>query len=288
MGDIKFSVIIVSWNVRSELQKCLAALEEQRQSSPCFEVVVVDNASSDGSPEMVARAYPSCKLIGLKKNIGFAAACNLGARETSADYVVFLNPDAVVVPGFFSDLERVFFHRRDVGIIGGRLVNEDGSTQSSVRELPGIWVGFLEALKLLGRFPWLAPRYLKNKFNYSLSQPVAQVMGACFAVRTSLWRQLKGFDENFFLWFEEVDFCKRASVAGYTVWYEAGLIVLHSGARSFNQLTYTERHRYFMRSLTYYLYKHSGWLGAALVWLVSRPVFVVTYLYDYAVAKHIR
>ncbi|MDZ4229924.1 MAG: hypothetical protein U1C53_02180, partial [Candidatus Veblenbacteria bacterium] len=241
----------------------------------------------DGSASMVRERFPWARLEALVENIGFSRACNLGAREAIGEYLLFLNPDAEVVAGFFSDLERSFIHRPRAAIIGGHILNQDGSTQPSVRGFPGLWVGLLEATKLLSRFPGLAPRYLLPRFNYQETQAVDQVMGAGLAIRRGVWEALAGFDERFFVWFEEVDLCQRARTAGYQVWYDAHLNLVHAAARSFAQLPFTKRHYLYMTSLVRYLSKHRGVLAAALVWLVSRPAFAVTYLYDYVVSKHV-
>ena len=284
MAEGKFSVIIVSWNVKAELERCLASLRRERNGEPGFTVTVVDNASADGTAAMVRQKFPNFKLIAQDENIGFARACNLGAQDSSADYLVFLNPDTEITTGFFSDLERSFIHHPQAGVIGGHIINSDGSTQPSVRNFPSTWVGLLEATKLLGRCPWLAPQYLLPQFNYRETQAVAQVMGACLAVRNSVWQELGGFDNKFFLWFEEVDFCKRVNLAGYEVWYDHHISLVHIKASSFSQISATARHRYFMKSLVRYLYKHVGLVSAGLVWLLSRPWFIVSYFYDHIIS----
>ena len=287
MTESRFLVIIVSWNVKGDLARCLASLEREREAGADFGATVIDNGSHDGSAQLVRQQFPQVRLIALDKNIGFAAAGNLGAREAEGDYLLFLNPDVEIAAGFFSDLERAFIHHPKAGIIGGHIFNPDGTTQASVRGFPDLWVGLLEATKMLGRFSWLASRYLLPKFDYAVSQEVEQVMGACFAVRRQAWKQLNGFDEKFFVWFEEVDFCQRARQQGYEVWYETHLNLVHLGGQSFSQLSYTQRHRYFMRSLVHYLHKHAGGISAALVWLISRPALAIAYIYDYAVGKRV-
>lgn len=283
MASSKFAVVIVSWNVKTQLEKCLNSLESERNGEPIFSVTVVDNASSDGSAEMVRQNWPQVKLISLSDNIGFARGCNLGAKEINADYILFLNPDTQITAGFFSDLERAFIHQPQAAVIGGRIINPDGTTQPSVRNFPGLWVGILEATKLLGRFPSLAPNYLLPNFNYNEAQEVAQVMGACFAVRAKVWQELAGFDEHFFLWFEEVDFCKRVQNAGWQVWYDHHLSLVHSQAQSFSQLSTYRRHYNFTKSLVYYFYKHSGIVSAGLIWLLSKPWLALSYIYGHAV-----
>src|SRR3989338_11561119 len=136
MAEGKFSVTIVSWNVKTELARCLQALAQEQQTGVDFQVIVVDNASHDGSAQLVRQQFPQVRLIALDKNIGFAVACNLGAREAEGDYLLFLNPDVEIAAGFFSDLERAFIHHPKAGIIGGDIFYPDGATQASERGFP--------------------------------------------------------------------------------------------------------------------------------------------------------
>ncbi len=282
MMTSKFSVIIVSWKVKDKLERCLnsAALEQPEQ------LIVVDNASGDGSAEMVRQKFPQAKLIALSKNIGFAAANNLAAREAKGD-LVLLNPDTYLEPGFFQALSNFWSSHLQAGVVGGRIIFDDNAKiQRSVRRFPTLWSSLLDALKLLGRFPKLARKYLALDFNYTKEQTVDQVMGACFAVKQEVWRKLGGFDENFFVWFEEVDFCKRAQQQGFQVWYSPELHLVHTCGASFSQLSYFQRYRWFIHSLLYYLKKHHTYLEWLLVWCLSRPMFLVVYFLDYVKSRH--
>lgn len=281
LGAPKIDVVIVSWNVCGALQKCLESL--QTLVSQEVRVVVVDNASVDASADMVRRDYPRVRLIQSPRNIGFAAANNLALQGSSADYLVLLNPDAYVSSNFFQELEVFFAAHPAAGVVGGKILNQDSSLQQSVRGWPSVWSSVLDSLKLLRRLPGLASDYLKPRFEYDRAQPVEQVMGACFAVRGSVWRSLGGFDEHFFVWFEEVDFCKRASEQGSEVWYDPQLIVHHLGAASFKQLDPLKRHSMFNRSLVYYVRKHKGKAAAAAVWCTGKIglvfLFILTHVF---------
>jgi len=274
-----FSVIIVSWNVQAYLKRCLAALARERGSA-LKEVIVVDNTSTDGSVGLVSREFPWVRLIASERNLGFAAACNLAARQATATHLVLLNPDTEVAPGFFKQLATFWQTHPEAGAVGGRLVNEDGTPQPSVRGFPSLWSSMLDALKLLQQLPSLAPRYLARHFDYSKAAPVDQVMGACLSVPRTLWQAMGGLDEGFWLWFEEADLCKRLKDQGHQVWYDPSLQVRHTQAASFSQLTYLNKHRQFTRSLLRYLGKHRGPLAQSLVWLASRPWFVVAGVVD--------
>jgi hypothetical protein len=280
MSEVKFSVVVVAWQVRDYLRRCLISLS-QEPAQASFEVIVVDNASSDGSTQLVRAEFPGVKLLAQSQNLGFGQACNLGAAQSRGQYLVFLNPDTQVTPGFFSDLERAFIQQPAAAIVGGHLINDNGSTQASVRAFPSLWSLALDTLKLLNRFPQLAPRYLQKNFDYTVAQSVPQVMGACLAVRREVWDELKGFDPGFFVWFEEVDFCKRATEAGYKVWYESNLTLTHSRARSFSQLTYLNRHRLYTASLLRYARQHLGYISLAVLYILSRVGFLIALLADY-------
>lgn len=282
MSEMKFSIVVVSWNVSALLMRCLRALEREREAGADIEVFVVDNASKDDSAAMVRQHHPWVKLTVPEKNIGFAQACNQALTQAKGDYVVLLNPDTEVAAGFFTDLEKSFLRHGKAGVIGGHILNEDGTTQTSVRSFPSRWALQLEALKILGRAPGLAKNYLMANFDYATAQQVDQVMGACFAVPRAVWKELGGFDEGFFLWFEEVDFCKRAKDNGYEVWYEPTLTILHTKGTSFKQLTKFQRHYFFTNSLLRYAKKHLGEITRNWLFWLSMPYFFVAALLDYA------
>ncbi|MFA4937559.1 MAG: glycosyltransferase family 2 protein [Patescibacteria group bacterium] len=274
------SVIIVSWNVKAKLKRCLESL----LTEPIQQIIVVDNNSADGSVAMVHQEYPQVKLLALTENIGFAAANNLAARDTVGD-LVFLNPDTYLEPEFFQTLDKFWYSHSQAGVVGGRIVYDDGKVQRSIRRFPTFWSSLLDTIRLLGRFPQLAKKYLQPKFDYTKAQAVDQIMGACFAVKRKVWDELGGFDENFFVWFEEVDFCKRIKRAGFEVWYNPELHLSHTQGASFYQLSYFKRYCLFMHSLLYYLKKHHAAWERILIWCISRPVYIIVFLLDYVIPR---
>lgn len=273
------SIIIVSWNVKEYLRRCLDSLKSGVEDDLC-EVIVVDNTSGDGSADMVCEYYPWVKLMALERNVGFAAANNLAFKQTNGKILLLLNPDTEVENGFWEALLGFYQQSSSVGVVGGKIVNNDDTIQPSVRRFPGLWSSLLDSLKLLRRWPALAPHYLAADFDYSKTQIADQVMGACFAVRRELWEKLNGFDEDFWIWFEEADFCKRVWQEGAEVWYNHQMVIKHVGAASFDQLSYFEKHKLFTCSLLHYLSKHNSRGVWFLVWLASRPMFLITYLID--------
>lgn len=272
-----FSVFIVSWNVRDCLRACLQALARERPRAD-FEVIVVDNASSDNSGEMVRQEFSWVKLIASPRNLGFAAANNEAARAARANYYVLLNPDTVILPGFFQQADNFFASHRQAGVVGSKITNFDGSLQLSVRRFPTLLSQILLQLKIARFYPFLTKHYLASDFTYYQAAAVEQVMGACFIVPSVCWQKLGGFDENFFVWFEEVDFCRRLHEAGGEVWYCPDIQVKHQAGASFRQLNIFTRHYQFSRSAIYYFSKHHSIGAGVIVALASLPMLIMAYV----------
>jgi hypothetical protein len=205
------SVVVVSFNTRDKLAKCLSAIEEGH------EIIVVDNASRDGSADLVLSSFPRAKLIRNQENRGFGAANNQGLEVASGDLALLLNSDAYAEPGAIERLASVF---SDPGIVaaGGRLLNPDGSLQESTAGPLSLWAVFCEQLyleKLFKKSRLLNP-YWNTRRLVELPKPAetAQVMGACLMMRSGLER----FDERFFLYCEDTDLCLRLSQHGRIVY----------------------------------------------------------------------
>ncbi len=227
------SIVIVSYNTRDVLRRCLASLA-QEGSRLAWEVLVVDNGSRDGSSAMVAEEFPGVRLIGPGRNLGFAAANNVAFPEAQGKYLVLLNSDAFLRPGA---LDRAFAHMEsepETGLGGGRLVGEDDSWQPSARQFPSLLNDFLS---LSG----LAHRFQKSRFcgradrtwaDPMLEAAVDWVPGAFAIIRKSVLDSVGGFDESFFLYYEEVDLCRRIKAAGDAVRYWPDVVVVHLGGES--------------------------------------------------------
>ena len=278
---MQFSVVIVSWNVRDLLHRALVSVLREAKDV-ALEVFVVDNASKDGSVEMVHGDFPSVRLIANKKNRGFAAACNQAIQESRGDLVLLLNPDTELAPGALVPrgvlvaLARFAAEHHSAGVIGGRITNPDGSLQPSVRRFPTLLSQALILLKLHRLFSRLVPlqKYLAHDFDYERVQEVDQVMGAFFCVPQRVFDTVGLFDERFFVWFEEVDFCKRVRDAGFSVFYTPSARAIHVGGRSFAQLSPLRRQWLFGKSLARYMRKHEG-VGAWAVIQTVRPIGLV-------------
>jgi N-acetylglucosaminyl-diphospho-decaprenol L-rhamnosyltransferase len=219
------SIVIVSHNARELLAACLASLDEHLRGVE-HEVCVVDNASTDGSADLVREQFPRVRLLVEPRNRGFAAAVNAAMEATSGRYVCWLNPDARLLGGGMSEvLEYLEAHER-VGIAGPQLVNADGSVQHSFRSFPSYATALFNRNSLLTRlFPRnrFTRRYLLTDLDRNAVQETDWVSGACLIHR----RALGTLDDRFFLYMEDIDFCLRARAAGWGIVYHPALRVLH-------------------------------------------------------------
>ncbi len=269
----KVSVIIVHWNVRDLLQANLAQLlplprggREGSASGVVCEVIVVDNGSVDGSVTMIKTDFPRAHLIRNEVNRGFAFAVNQGVRVAKGEVVVLLNPDMLVGEDVLEHVHSMLTRQKDVGVMGIKLMREDGSIVESVRRDPSLLDQVAILLKLPHLFPKVLDRYLMKDFDYGKSQNVEQIRGSFFAFRRDVYENVGPFDQkNFFLWFEEVDFCKRVRQAGLRIWYNAELSATDLIGRSFRQRTVRWKQYHLGRSMARYFSKwHPRWQTAVI------------------------
>lgn len=258
---VDISVIIVSWNVLHHLKDCLASLQNQHHIS--YEVHVVDNASSDGTAGHIEQQYPWVRLIASKRNLGFAGANNLALHHAIGRHVLFLNPDTVLEGDTLAQTVRYLDSHSDVGVLGAKMLHKDGSIQRSVRRFPTLLSQLLVLLKLHVFFPSIPSlrAYYAMDFSYENDADVDQVMGAFFACPAAFLQAVGGWDERFFLWFEEVDLCRRARDAGWKVRYTPLVRCTHLGGESFAQLFSVEQQVLFVRSMLRYFWKRRSFLS---------------------------
>lgn len=254
------SVVIVSWNTRDDLLRCLASLERASTRVPST-VTVVDNASTDGTTEAVSGSFPNVTVIANARNRGFAAACNQGITTTAGRYILILNADTRLAADTIETLVALLEKEPAIGIAGCRLLNDDGSQQRSIHRFPTFASQVLIALKLHRLFRHTSPiaRYYGDDVDYHRLQEVDQVKGACFFVRRSMLDAIGLFDERFWIWFEEVDLCLRARKAGWKVVYTPEATVWHAGARSFRRNAPHRNEWLYLRSLIAFFRKHRPW-----------------------------
>jgi GT2 family glycosyltransferase len=267
---MQVSIIIVSWKVKELVRQCLQSIFKQTTGVD-FEVILVDNASGDGTVEMVAKEFPQVNLIASNVNLGFAAGNNLGIEQVSGEVIYLLNPDTELADNALADLLAYMNQNPSAGVVGTRLLNPDGSQQQSVRRFPGLGLALLWVLKVQHLLPNLPVfrNYLAADFDYDIAQTCDQVMGASMAIRRRVLEAVGRLDERYFIWFEEVDYCRMATAAGFQVWYTPAATVVHHGGESFRQVAGLTNQRRFNASLRQYARKHFGGIAWFILWLLN-------------------
>ena len=221
------TIVIVSYNCRQALQTCLLTLTSAGDPPP---ILVVDNASSDGTAEMIARDFPTVQLIQNTRNHGFAAACNQGIRACASDFVLLLNPDTMVKPNTLQKLADTMRAQPTIGACGPRVFNTDGSLQPSCRRFPTLGTMVCDELGLGRLFPHSRfAGYRMNGWQHDTTRDVDQLMGSCLLLRRTMLEQIGLLDERFFLYFEEVDLCLRLWRTGWRAVFVADATVTHLG-----------------------------------------------------------
>lgn len=259
----ELSIVVVSWNTYDSLARCLDSVLADPDGAS-GETWVVDNASTDGSAAMVARRFPSVRLVTNTTNRGFAAACNQALERATGEVVVLLNSDAALEPGALRRLLDVLRQRPGVGVVGGQLLDDDGRPRRSYGPIPT--VGAFVAEMLGGhRVPVVSrvvPAVASPPRGREHAREVGYVSGAFLAFRRELLEAVGPLDERFFLYFEEADFCLRVRRdASRLVWFEPAARAMHEGQASARQLGPLAERQY-AQSAYAFVRKHYG-VGAA-------------------------
>ena len=231
--DSLLDVVIVNWNSRSHLKACIAALDRSTIGE-ALHVVVVDNASTDGSIAGLAAERIGLDIVRNPDNRGFAVACNQGARKGSAPLVFFLNPDVQVRPDTIELAARYMTEpaNAEVGALGIQLTDQDGQVQRCCARAPTFATLILHTLFLDRLFPSLVPPHFLVEWDHAETREVDQVMGAFLLVRRELFARIGGMDERFFLYYEDVDLCLAVRQAGWKVVHYAVAQAAHAGGGS--------------------------------------------------------
>jgi GT2 family glycosyltransferase len=269
------SIVVVSFKVKDLLQKCLESVYRETQNLE-FEVFVVDNNSQDGSVEMVQSNFPKLQLIVNKENIGFAKACNQAIKKSKGEYILFLNPDTEIINNAIIKTSKFMKQKKDAGIAGCKIQNEDGTLQASVRRFPDLLSHIIILLKLHNFSPNFESikKYYMSGWPYNETKAVDQVMGAFYMIRREVLKTIGLFDEHFYIWYEEVDLCKRALKAGWKTYFFADAQIIHQKGQSFSKRTKLVKQLIFNRSLLYYFFKHHNSFSY-LVLLILYPISLI-------------
>lgn len=277
---MKLSILIVSWNTRDLVTRCLNSIVKNPPDFD-YEVIVVDNHSQDGTVDELAALFGHNKRIRIipsMRNLGFAKGNNLAFAESQGEYILLLNPDTEVLPGSLTTLVKYLESHPETGVAGPRLLNPDGSLQHSVRRFPRIWSG---VLVFSGLHRLLRPRrYLMDDFSYEQEADVDQVMGAALLTSRKVIEGVGFLDEGFWLWYEEVDFCKRVKAAGYLVKFYPQAEIIHHGGKSFAQMDVYLRKKTVAKSLIYYFRKNGSALDVLTIRIALPAVLFAAKLLD--------
>lgn len=275
------SLIVVSWNVKALLRDCLQSLVGACQMAPDLtaEIIVVDSASTDGSPEMVRREFPQARLVASDQNLGYAGGNNAGAELAQGRYLFLLNPDTVLKPDALRRLVSYMDSHPSVGAVGPQLLWPDGTVQSSRRRFPSLGSLFWESTLFGQWFPHNRhiARYHMQDVAPDQRQSVDWLVGAAILIRREAWRQVGPIDAAYFMYFEETDWCRRCCEAGWEIHYLPEAQIIHYEGKSSQQVM-ADRTIRFQRSKLRYTRKYFG-----LGWATALRLFLwATFAFQWA------
>ncbi len=258
---VDLSIIIVSWNVADLLRACLNSI--YAYPSPLdIETIVVDSASSDNSVEMVRAEFPQVVLLPQRENIGYTCGNNIGLQTARGRHLLLLNPDTEIIGDALAQLVAYLDTHPDVGIVGPHTLNTDGSTQSTRRRFPTKALAFFESTWLEGLLPKSALAWYRvSEQPDTATFDVDWVQGSALMARREVYATIGGLDEGYVMFYEELDWCKRAKDAGWRVVYMGSTQIIHHGGKSTDQVG-ARKHIYYNESRLRYFKKHHGALFA--------------------------
>jgi GT2 family glycosyltransferase len=275
----KLSIIIVSFNTEKLLEETIKSIYSSEKDNSFFEIIVVDNNSSDKSIKMVKEKFGQVKLIINSKNLGFGAANNLGAKNAKGEYLLFLNSDTIVQSEALTKMVDFFKKNKRVGILGPKLVLNSGKIQPYC-------IGYKSSLgqSFKNRFAkCLAKLKINKKFLTRLSleywdwlepRSVDWVTGAALMIRKNLFDKVHGFDEKIFMYFEDQDLCLKANQLNQETWVLPNAEIIHLGGKSIK--LDNERKKYYYQSQDYFFKKHFGKFSYLLMKIISFPVRILS------------
>jgi GT2 family glycosyltransferase len=275
----KLAIIIVTWNSAGFIEANLDSLEKALKDIDAS-VWVVDNASSDNTAALVAQKYPWVNLIANNQNLGFAKANNLAIKSVDAEYYLLFNPDMRAQEDTFTKLLAFMDTHPEAGVGGCKLIDQNGQIVPHVRNFPTLWDQLAVLLKIPHIFPGVLNAYLQKEFDYSQEAVVDSIRGSLFCMRRELIERLGGLDERYFIWFEEVDFCKEVYKAGMKVMYTPTAVATDYVGKSFSLVARYKKQKMFSSSMNKYFYKWHGWVAGAIIWAVRLKVLTLVWLVE--------
>ena len=293
LNEMELEILIVSYNTGELLRDCLGSVYQKIKGIE-LGVIVIDNGSSDNSVEMVKKEFPQVKLIENRDNLGFARANNQAIRQGAARYLLLLNPDTSLANNSCCEMLRFMDEHPQVGILGCRLLNTDGTIQPSNSSFPNLFTELLRIfqLKRLMSGPGLREKvgerlggilgstlreYFRVYWDSERIREVDWVSGACLLVRRKAVEDVGLLDESFFMYYEDADWCYRMRKGGWKTCYFPFFEIIHYVGKSdssFNPSTFIERHK----SMYYYFRKHEGIKAVFLLRLLIFSGFTLRWL----------
>jgi N-acetylglucosaminyl-diphospho-decaprenol L-rhamnosyltransferase len=254
---LDISVIIVSWNVTALLRDCLTSIYSSDLGGRTLEVVVVDSASVDDTTAMVQAEFPAVQLLEQADNIGYTRANNVGLAAATGKYLLLLNPDTTILEDAIVQMAVYLDAHPEVGIVGPHTLNSDGTTQPSRWRFPTRRLAFMETA-------WLRPYAARLLEDYEYANVPAEstheadwVQGSCLMARREVYEKIGGLDTGYVMFFEELDWCKRAADAGFKTVYLGAARIVHHGGKSTDQIG-ARKHIYYNESKLRYFRKVYG------------------------------
>jgi hypothetical protein len=294
----KLTIVIVNWNTGKLLAQCIESIAACSDKEMVKEIVVIDNNSSDRSIVIAQSSVgqlgnkPPVRFVINESNLGFARGCNVGIdrwqKGGQGGHLLLLNPDTVVADGALTKLVKGLDNDERVGILGPRLLNEDGSLQKSVRTFPNFWVlssFVLKITKLVSKFKFWRD-YMMTDFDYTRRQRVDQVMGACFLIRDKVIDSVGQLNEKYWIWFEEVDYCKRALKAGWQTVYDPEPTITHLGGISFGRAKKIRKTMAWLMSIVVYSKEHLPIWQNVIIWVLIPVGFLEAVLISWLSYKN--
>lgn len=260
---VDLSIIIVNFNVKAFLQNCLISIQRAVQNIT-HEIIVIDNASDDGSVEFIKKNFPNVKLIESKTNLGFSRANNLGLLQSSGKFICLINPDTLVQENTFDEMISFFKSNPNAGLAGCKILNPDGTFQLACRRsFPTPWVAFTKVVglsKLLPKSKFFS-KYNLTYLNENETYEVDAVSGSFMFLRREVFDKIGGLDENFFMYGEDLDWCYRIKAGGYKVFYVHSTQIIHYKGESTRRSSLDEV-KVFYDAMRLFVSKHfsSSWL----------------------------
>ena len=278
------SIIIVNYNVKEFLQNLIHSIEKA-SSNLKKEIIIIDNASDDGSVDFIREKFPQIKLIANQKNLGFGKANNIGLKEATGKFILLINPDTIVAEDTFEKMIKFFESNDSAGLAGCKILNPDGTLQLACRRsFPGPWTSFTKVTGLSSLFPSskIFARYNLTYFDENQTYEVDAISGSFMMMRKEVYEKVGGFDEQFFMYGEDLDLCYRIQKDGFKVYYVHSTQIIHYKGESTKRSSFDET-KVFYSAMHLFVKKHLS--SSLLVEVILRSAIAVRSVFAFIGAR---